>query len=317
MKKIIIYILMSISVVSLSACSTIEKFVVSGNPGTEIYTPEQEMLSVVGDDGKAVIKLSSDLCYTYLLSKDINSQQYIPFALDYKNTSYAGTKTLAAASGVIFTAGALSELIGCIAVLGGDEDVATPFLLGGAVMLPTGIISGVTDARLSQITRQWQFSYLRNQQTNSDINFTMPVYSEPVKDRQTYAERGNSNYSSEANSLELPFKDGTYDVLEVVTYFNGGDLSLEPEGNVTIDGDIIKITIAGNTYLNEKSFKISRDLKKTRVFGEQEREYNLYEVSEGGQIGLYYDNSFEMFGVVEQRILLTANDSVIFEIAFM
>lgn len=323
MKRIFRYLFILVAVLNLSSCYTTEKFIVSGKVGTEIYTPEGIQLSVIGNDGQAQVTLPSDECYTYLLAKENKSNLYVPFALDYRNKSYAGTKTLTALAYTMAGAGAFCELVGLIAMLGGDEDVATPFFVAGSPLLLGGAFTGlVTDSRLKQTTRQYQFAYLKRQQTNSDIHFTEPIYTEPVKE---LALSGTSSQISLADAgweqtqnktVKLPFKSGEFDVTQVTTHFNDNNMKMEPEGKVTIERNVIQVNIPGNSYLKNKTIKIVKDLKRNKQFGDPLRTYNLYETSDGQEIGLYFDNSFEIVGSLIQMILIPVNESVAFEIAW-
>ncbi len=177
MKKLTQILLAFVVALNLSSCHTSEKFMVYGTPGTEIYTPTQERLGVIDYDGIAHIKLSSDVCYTYLLSKDNSSPLYIPFALDYKNKSYIGSRTLLVAEGAVFLTSLTTLLVA--ALTSGDDDA--PLASVGFLAIPAGIGLGVTGSQLNQTTRQWKFTYRETQHTNSDLNFTQPVFSEPPK----------------------------------------------------------------------------------------------------------------------------------------
>lgn len=328
MKRIFQCLFILIVIMSLSSCYTTEKFVVSGKVGTEIYTPDGERLSVIENDGLAKVMLPSDECYTYLLAKENRSNLYVPFALDYRNKSYVGTKTLSALAYAIIGAGLVGEIAGLAALLGGDEDIATPFLLaGGGGLLVGGFCGLVTNSRLGQTSHEWQFTYLKQQQTNSDIHFTQPVYTEPAKKlvpsessfwESTYDGVTNAGWNQKRNkTVNLPFKSGSFDVIQVVTHFNGNSIKMEPEGKVTIEGNVIHVNIPGNSYLEDKTIRIIKDLKRNRRFGDPERTYDLYETSNEQEIGVYFDDSFESIGVLEQKILIPINESAMFEIAWM
>ena len=177
MKKTVQFLLVFVVALNLSSCQTTEKFVVRGTPGTEIYAPTQERLGVIDYDGIAHIKISSDVCYTYLLSKDNSSPFYVPFALDYKNKSYIGSRALLVAEGAVF----LTSLTTCLvaALTSGDDDA--PLASVGFLAIPAAFGIMATSSQLTQTTRLWQFTYCETQHTNSDLNFTQPVFSEPPK----------------------------------------------------------------------------------------------------------------------------------------
>lgn len=310
---------------SLLSCHTTEKITVYGQPGTEIFTPGKEKVSVIESNGQANVVLSSDVCYTYLLSKDANSNMFIPFALDYKNKSYAGTRmTEYMAIGVAGVGLGLSVGGAIVAGTGGGSGI----LLGGLAssLLACGVGAPASN-RLDQTTREWRFAYLDKQQTNADINFTQPVFSEPEKEivqSEIPSKQINDDNleamgwgQSQGKVVKLPFKEGTFDVLQVVTHFNGDNMLMTPRGTVSVKGNTIRIRIPENKLLKDKTIKITKDLRTTKKFGEPERAYKLYQTSDGLEVGLYFDNSLESVGLVEQKILITVNESVAFEIAWM
>lgn len=83
--KIIIVIILSISIISCHPSRTI---IVHGNPGTTIHyeNASREYLGTIGEDGKTKVRVkgSSIGFQAYLLSKNNKSDEYIPFALNYK-----------------------------------------------------------------------------------------------------------------------------------------------------------------------------------------------------------------------------------------
>lgn len=250
---------------------------------------------------------------------------FIPFALDYKNKSYAGTRMTAYLGYTVSICGDAALLAGSIvAAKGGTPGV----VLGGlsAALLGAGV-GAPASFRMDQTTREWRFAYLDKQQTNADINFTQPVFSEPekqivqsetpskqIKDENLEAMGWGK---SQGKVVKLPFKEGTFDVLQVVTHFNGDNMLMTPSGTVSVKGNTIRIRIPENKLLKDKTIKITKDLRKTKQFGEPERAYKLYQTSDGLEVGLYFDNSLESVGLVEQKILITVNESVAFEIAWM
>lgn len=328
MKKILQFIFALFFIFNLSSCYTTEKITVYGKPGTEVYTPNKEKISEINSDGKAKVILSSDACYTYLLSKDVNSNMYIPFALDYKNKSYAGTKFLNGTAMCIASGGLVLTLAGAIAICAGDEEVGAPLFVSGTAPALLGAFTGmVTSSRLDQKNRQWQFKYLKNQQTNSDLNFTRPFFSEQPKHMNqsdspskqlAYDKLAATGWEQKQNNIvKLPFKEGTFDVIQVVTHFNDDYVTMTPSGKVSIKDNFINISISGNSNLKDKTIKITKDLKRNKKFGEPERTYKLYKASDGKEIGIYFDDSLEAIGILEQKILISVDNSISFEIAWM
>lgn len=139
------------------------------------------------------------------------------------------------------------------------------------------------------------------------------VYYDPVS-------KSSRNIGREQNNIvKLPFKEGTFDVIQVVTHFNDDYVTMTPSGKVSIKDNFINISISENHILKDKTIKITKDLKRNRKFGKPERTYKLYETSDGKEIGIYFDNSLESMGVrtLEQKILISVDNSISFEIAWM
>lgn len=324
MKNILQFIFALFFISNLSSCYTTEKITVYCKPGTEVYTPNKEKISEINSNGKAKVILSSDECYTYLLSKDANSNMYIPFALDYKNKSYAGTKMLEPLN---YTVCAGSLITAIVAACAAGEDSAPVAAVGGLAAIPTAFGGMILSSRLSQTTRQWQFKYLKNQQTNSDLNFTRPIFPEQLKHMNqsaspskqlAYDKLAATGWKQKQNNIvKLPFKEGTFDVIQVVTHFNDDYVTMTPSGKVSIKDNFINISISGNSNLKAKTIKITKDLKRNKKFGEPERTYKLYETSDGKEIGIYFDNSLEAMGIIEQKILISVDNSISFEITWM
>ena len=90
MKTIINILMVCLLVCSISACT--QKVIIKGTPGTEIYEPSyyygtaNKRLGVVGDNGEAEIKLSTEIYdyYAYLWSYNAEEDKYYPFGLDYE-----------------------------------------------------------------------------------------------------------------------------------------------------------------------------------------------------------------------------------------
>ncbi|MBQ8190831.1 MAG: hypothetical protein IJZ45_03600 [Bacteroidaceae bacterium] len=180
----LLYRFIAIMVVALlTSCSTTEKFLVSGTPNTKIYTPAYEHVGTVGSDGTAQIELTSDYYYAYLLSKDADSDAYIPFALDYKYKSRAGAQFLKWTGISITATGLYVELMGAIMYGAGlEEDVTMPMVAGGAVGALAGMSFGwPASERMDQTAYEYQFKYLSKQSTNSDLHFTKVAFTEPHK----------------------------------------------------------------------------------------------------------------------------------------
>lgn len=313
-------ILALITIFVMSSCHTTEKFVVYGQQGTEIYSPQMQQIGVIGFDGSAKIKLSSDDCASYLLAKNLESDLYIPFALDYKNKSYGSSRFLSGLEYVV-AIGSVSAGLGIGLASGGD---GAPLAAVALACIPTSLAGIATSQRLNQTTREWKFTYHKQQHTNNDLLFTEPQFNEPVKQRVFHTEQSEQDVSEiagwtqeKSQSIKLPFKNKTYNVIQVVTHFNGRSLKMEPEGNVVVKDNTITIKIEGNSYLNNMVIGITKDLNKTLRFGDPLRNYCLYSSSDDEEVGLFYEEIDRSLGLIEQKILIKKDDSILFEIAFM
>lgn len=177
------YFMILILMISTS-CSTTQKIQVSGRSGTKIYTPTGTALGTINNDGIAQITLPSDAYFAYLLSMDSESNEIVPFALDYKNHGYTGAKFAKGLGYTLSGIGLGTTLIGTIALVAaaaqGDDDNTELFGLisgAGAGIAGVGAAIGVpADSRLAQLDHDYQFKYLKTQRTNQDIQFTQPTF---------------------------------------------------------------------------------------------------------------------------------------------
>lgn len=177
MKKIIGCFLVVFSIIMLQSCTTSQKVTVQGVPGTEIYSPTMSKLGVIGSNAQVTFKISSDDYFSYLMSKNAGSNEFVPFALDYKNHSYIGTHVLKWTGYWIAGMGAVLSIAGGAAYIGGDGDeVGGPLLAagGGAVLLGAAI-GMPADARSNQMQYEHKYKYLSVQNTNQDLHFSKIV----------------------------------------------------------------------------------------------------------------------------------------------
>ena len=134
-------------------------------------------------------------------------------------------------------------------------------------------------------------------------------------------ERNNVSYTKEQdynNAMKLPLLNGTYDVSKVVSYFNGANVAIEPDGKVIVEGNCIHIRIPDNNILKDKTIKIVKDLHRDKRAGNPELTYILYQTSEGKEIGIYSDK-LHLDGktyVLGQTILIQIDNSIFFEISW-
>lgn len=177
MKNILkITFVVSLVVLLFHSCHTSQKVTIGGLPGTEIYTPEMTKLAVVGADGKVSFKISSDAYYAYLMSRNVHTNELVPFALDYKYHNFIGAKIMSFLGVSIAAVGATSCIVAGATAIGGDfDEVGAPFLAGGGGALLLGAcIGGPASSRLNQTQYEHKFKYLSFQTTNQDIRF-LPI----------------------------------------------------------------------------------------------------------------------------------------------
>lgn len=240
----------------LASCSTTQKIQVSGLAGTEIYTPDRTKVGTINSTGSAEITLNSNAYYAYLLSKDSGSNKYIPFALDYKNHNYIGTKIAAGAGYTLASFGLIAVTGGLIgaAVAGDDDDMtatSSVIVVAGFGLAGAGVGIGMpADERMKQTDHAYQFKYLPTQTTNQDLSFTKPqlvVVNQPKKETKKASQKkdNNSTKKSSKSTKKLnskstkSFKD--YGLAIEGTYVGSGSLTLENEVVETYDDIIVKI----------------------------------------------------------------------------
>lgn len=178
MKTYISILIVVCLVLTTTSCGITQKFLVSGEPGTEIYDPLMDKVGVIDNTGKAKIVFKSKdynkVYVAYLMAHKAGSDQYIPFALNYKNAKLA--------HGKILGYGVLPALaVGGI----GAGLISTSDIAGGVMMgagLGVGFASlvywGVYEAFASPSDK---FRYLKEQNTIQDFYFTKPVFTSEVK----------------------------------------------------------------------------------------------------------------------------------------
>lgn len=189
----------------INSCSTFQNITIFGEPGTEIYTPNLEKVGTIKSDGKGEITLPRNGYYPFLLSGNGVADVKIPFALDYKNKSYHGARMLWGVEFASAVTGTAASLIGTIAIVASEEaaentEITRLMAVGGIVGSGACGIGAVTDTRLKETQRQWQFEYLSKQSTNQDLRF------EKFVDYGYKKEIGNKSVPVEENVAESGWK---------------------------------------------------------------------------------------------------------------
>lgn len=166
------YILLAILCSMITACSTMQSITINGTPGTEIYSPDKKKLATINQSGQANINISSDDYYAFLLSRQQDSEQYVPFALDYNFKSSAQTEALMYTGMSLGIAGCACMLPATILLAAGVEDVGLILFLAGTGADGLGLGLGMPmDMRLQQTQYQYQYEYISPNSTNQDIKF--------------------------------------------------------------------------------------------------------------------------------------------------
>lgn len=203
MKKLYHFILSMVVVLCVS-CSTTEKFLVSGVPNTEIYTPSYKQVGTIGSDGKANIELESDHYYAFLLSKSPDSEKYTPFALDCEDRDCRKEKSLNALGLSMVIGGGTCEMLIGLPMAAAGSAAAVPLVLGGGAVALAGLPVWVPQfSKLEQTTYKYQFKYAEQQKINSDLNFTEVVFTEPFR---------TNIGTNDANVPQKPSSEGVEEV---------------------------------------------------------------------------------------------------------
>ena len=176
MKRIIIHIGFAVVAVIflMASCTTSQTITIKGTPGTNIYTPSNNLLGSIDQKGEIKVKLESDNYYAFLLSQKQGSQELVPFALDYKSCNYMLDRSLYGLFAVIDCAGLGAALGGLFA--NGDTR-ANLFVGGSAAVLAASAYLLPAEYRLGQTQQAYRFKYLSYQSTNDDLSFVRPVLS--------------------------------------------------------------------------------------------------------------------------------------------
>lgn len=93
-----------------ASCAPSSKVVIYGTSGTEIYDSEYKMLGTISNSGKIKIKLPKNEYVPFLLSHEVNSSLYIPFAVNFKYKNHT-TENLMSVLGLFTGFGTLPSVI--------------------------------------------------------------------------------------------------------------------------------------------------------------------------------------------------------------
>lgn len=191
------------SVLILSSCSSSQKVIVNGKPGTEIYTPDMRKITTISNDGVATIAMNKDNTYHFLLSRENGNSKFVPFGLNFEKKSSAGVKLGKGTGLYIAGAGVFAELMAIIFVLTGEEELSLTWLLAGLGGVSVGApMVSFFGFRADYDQNLYRYKYLPEQTTNQDIVFTPLKQTADYKTLDKKTERRKFNSGGSQNSKD-------------------------------------------------------------------------------------------------------------------
>ena len=295
MKSIVKIVVLFLLILVVPSCKTTQKFIVSGTPGTKIYTPKGECVGTIENTGEVQIELSDNGYYAYMLSKADTSDLFVPFALDYKKRSSNGVFTLRVAGYTLVLMGLTTELLGLVNP-GGLSDDARGYVvaggLGGAVL---GAALGIpAELKMKQTSYEWQFKYLGNQSTNQDMTFVKPVLTsvkkEVVSEKQTIKETKKKttktfkNYSTQLEGMYIG--SGTLTLNgEIIEKYSNAIIKVERIDNETV---CVNVEESGALFFDDcNEYNITKT-KNGYYLKHNEITKAVIKVSNNGEIEYYH-----------------------------
>lgn len=203
----------------LPSCSTSEKFYVNGTPGTIIYNPSKVAIGEVDANGKAKIEISSDNYYAYLFTYDEQSDIWVPFALETKENKHRGAGVLKGLGGTFAYPSDAGILVGGImAACGATEEGLIVLGASGGLAAISNTMMAVGAHRMNQTCYEYNFSYMKDQDANSDLTFTK--YTPPSGPQREIKQKSTSEdfFAITKNQTSFfPYLDnGKYEVTSMV-----------------------------------------------------------------------------------------------------
>lgn len=194
MKNILYTSLLFFIGLSFTSCSSSVDFTVNGRPGTVIYSPTNQQLATIDHNGKAKVKVNRDKFYPYLLSKSSNSEEPIPFALNFKGNSSFLHHVAFYTGAAVGTAGAA---VGTVGLCEGPDDGRDLALAGFGTMIVGWIPAAFVGTYLeTNADVHHEFKYEKQQYTNEDLYLDLsPKYNRNYQDNPK--DRNNQNPSGE------------------------------------------------------------------------------------------------------------------------
>lgn len=280
MKNIYIYIISACICILVASCTSTTTVTVQTTPGTEILTPRKTRLAVADSNGHATFSIDDDNYYSLLLSKNPTSDEYIPFALDYKH-KVRGSKFVSGLGGTLFWGGLFVELVG-VSMVAADPDLGLPVVLGGAasalISMPFYLGSMF---KAQQTAYKHEYQYLENQKANDDLPIASPkfekfIISDPV------IQHGTISTSSSSSSGKTLGSSSSKKTLK--------DAALSVEGDYVGTGSLLqdKTNVESYNGISVTIKKSSKDVVKVNVieangdkFFDTDEEYSVKKLSDG------------------------------------
>ena len=252
------FIVAILAVCVLTGCRTTEKFTVNGTPGTEVYTPEKQPIGTIGSNGKLKVKLPSDNYCGFLYTHQRSSNLWVPFGLDFKSRNRKNADDAGEVIGYTsFIMGMGGLITGSVMLIGGDDSGVGLGICGGGAVLGLGgaLLGAAYKGKGSQITHQYNFSYLDQQTTNQDMHFTSyvpPVQASAVstsdsdkkiKLRTSQSGKQPKGKSTKGKGKSSKLKLQLANAAEKVSGTYGGSGAAYSNGKSVADFDEMEITI--------------------------------------------------------------------------
>lgn len=170
---------MCLACVVMFSCKSTQTLRISGKPGTEIYSAKMRKMADIPQSGVASVVVSADDFNAFMYSHEKGSDEYVPFALNYKTDKHTGAKVLKGLGIGLSFGGAIALATGLIiSATGGGSGV----MIGGLGAAGLGLCVGIPMShRCGQDQFVNNYSYIKDQKTNQDIVFSPLVQTADYK----------------------------------------------------------------------------------------------------------------------------------------
>lgn len=226
MKRIQIFLIAIIISITLDSCNGTKEITIIGKPGTEIYSHEMQKISVIDNNGNAIINVENDYQFDYVyFSHEKNSDSYIPFALNFEENKFGNNQKV---KGFIYTCPLMILSPFYMMILNQDEQ------------------------------SELHFKYLSEQHTNQDIVFTPLKQTADYKtlDKNTERRKFNSG-GSQSNKDQMSVITGTYsgkgellDGSDVIEEYTDLSIVIKKKSENTVSVEVLASD--GYSYFDEE-----------------------------------------------------------------